>query len=154
MIKPHPMQLSYSEGLFTYYVSQKWGVQTLPPLCQPKIRNWLTPPPPLDCRSTKGGKIRRGSLDLARAVSLAGLRVLDSCSWVWLQQRRQTIIPVTWSETCIFTNYKADFQAHEGPDLTTPGLNHNLSVDITQALEAPTLLLVAFKILLAETDAL
>ena len=34
------------KGLFTYYVSQKWGGPDPPsPPRQPKIRNWLTPPP-------------------------------------------------------------------------------------------------------------
>ena len=34
------------KGLFTYYVSKKWGVQTpLPPLVSQKNRNWLNPLP-------------------------------------------------------------------------------------------------------------
>ena len=45
---------NYCKGLFTYHVSQKWGGLDPPfPPCQPKIRNGLTPPPPLVRKNQK-----------------------------------------------------------------------------------------------------
>ena len=45
------------KGLFTYYVSQKWGGPDPPsPPCQPKIRNWLTPPRPFVRKNQKLAK--------------------------------------------------------------------------------------------------